>query len=206
MHALLALTQSVALALASAAGAPSTSPLPATSSQPEKAPAKPSETPAKPATPPEKAPPTPPADPSTEDILRDMEKQRGNSPAKPSPAPQPAAPAPGGPAQPGVRVQSPSGRLLREGTFLVERRGRLVRATTGDWLYTFDADAKGQADPTMVVLPCQKLEAMEKLAERYGESLSFTVTGQVFVYKNKNYILPATFRVNRSDDDIKSTQ
>jgi hypothetical protein len=189
-----------------AAGAPTPALTPDTSPQPEKAPAKPAEDAPKQ---PEKAPPTPatpPADPSTEDILRDMEKQRGTAPVAPSPSPaatQPATPAPG---QPAVRVQNAGGRLLREGTFLVERRGRLVRATTGDWLYTFDADAKGQADPTMVVLPCQKLEGMEKLAERYGESLSFTITGQVFVYKNRNYILPATFRVNRAEDDIKSAQ
>jgi hypothetical protein len=128
-----------------------------------------------------------------------MEKERGNVPA---PTPSTAPPAV---EQPQSRVVH-TGRLLREGTFLVERRGRMVRSATGDWMYTFDADAKGQADPTMVLMPCQKLEAMEKLAERYGESITFTLTGQVFVYKNRNYLLPGPFQVNRVNEDIKTTQ
>jgi hypothetical protein len=153
---------------------------------------------------PEKAkqPEKSPADPSTEDVLKQMEKERGNAPA---PTPSTAPPAvEQAPAAPNRRVRT--GRLLREGTFLVDRRGRMVRAANGDWMYTFDADAKGQADPTMVLMPCQKLEAMEKLAERYGESITFTLTGQVFVYKNRNYLLPGPFRVNRANDDIKTTQ
>lgn len=143
-----------------------------------------------------------PADPSTEDVLKQMEKERGNVPAPtPSTAP-PAVEQP--PAGPNGRVRT--GRLLREGTFLVDRRGRMVRGANGEWMYTFDADAKGQADPTMVLMPCQKLEAMEKLAERYGESITFTLTGQVFAYKNRNYLLPGPFRVNRANEDIKTNQ
>jgi hypothetical protein len=218
MHTVIALGQSLAMLLSGAGALPLdrevTSPV--ASAQPEKKEAPPASppAPAKPATPPTPPPSQPPADPATEDVLKEMEKQRGNVPP---PSPAPAVPAQGtppttapsptpAPAAPGVRVQTSAGRLLREGTFLVDRRGRLVRSSTSEWMYTFDTDAKGQADPTMVLMPCQKLEAMEKLAERYGESLTFTVTGQVFVYKNRNYLLPATFRVNRAEGDIKTAQ
>jgi len=180
---------------------------PATSPQPEK-PAEKKEPPAK--TEPEKKAPAkePPADPSTEDVLKEMEKQRGKAPA-PTPSTAPPTPGPSTPAAdapPAKAVRPVIGRLLREGTFLVDRRGRMVRASNGDWTYAFDADAQNQADPTMILMPCQKLEAMEKLAERYGESVTFSVTGQVFVYKNRNYLLPGPFQVHRANLDLKTAQ
>jgi hypothetical protein len=223
MPALVALTQAFALTIAANAGpaadfpAPLDTPLAGTqvdAAQPDK----PAEKPPEKRDPEKKEadPKEPPADPSTEDVLRDMEKQRGDAPAPiPSTAP-PVAPAnPGASASAGAPGAAPAnlpaarptvGRLLREGTFLVDRRGRMVRTANGDWTFSFDADAQNQADPTMVLMPCQSLEAMEKLATRYGEALTLKVTGQVFVYKNRNYILPARFQVIPMGGDIKTTQ
>lgn len=215
MHILLVAVQAIGLTLAADSGvlsepltlapAPETSAREPELAQPSAQPEKPAEKqPEKPAEKKNTDPKEPPADPSTEDVLKDMEKQRGNVPP-PTPSTAPPVQQPQQPAANPARPVA-AGRLLREGTFLVNRRGRMVRSSSGDWTFAFDADAQNQADPTMVLMPCQKLEAMEKLAERYGESLTFSLTGQVFVYKNRNYLLPGPFRVERANEDLKTNQ
>lgn len=151
-----------------------------------------------------------PAEPSPQDTIRDLERRATPpAPATPPPAPAPA-PAPAtGPAP--VPVVAPTGlpiatttaggaKLLREGTFLASRRGRLIRTSDGNWTFAFDADRSGKADPSMTLMPCLNLQAMERLVERGGESLSFTVSGQVFVYRGRNYLLPTLYVVNRRAD------
>ncbi|MCA3005779.1 MAG: hypothetical protein ACK51N_03365 [bacterium] len=156
--------------------------------------------------------PAPPATPtSPQQIIRDLEKQAGQpggAPTQPgTPAAQPASAQPPAPAAPGT-VTSPAagGRLLREGSFLTNRKGRLVRGALQaggshpEWFFVFDNTAgepAAKADPAMVLMPCQNLMSMEKLVERGGESLSFTVSGQVFVYHGRNHLLPTMFTVNR---------
>ncbi len=140
--------------------------------------------------------------------IRDME--RGRTPATPSstvptpvqnPAQTPAAfPGPTGAAE------GTSARLLREGTFINARRGRLTRSVTGELLFTMDADGRGRADAAMVLLPCQNLQGMERVVERAGESVTFTVSGQVFVYKGRNFLMPTLFQVNRRPGEVTPAQ
>ncbi len=157
---------------------------------------------APPATPPPAQPapekpaaPAASAQPSPAQIMDEVEK------ARPKDAPAPAAtPAPEGERKDGSEARTASGRLLREGSFIANRKGRMVRASSGDWAMTFDADATGPADPPMILMPCLNLMSMEKIAERAGDTLTFTVSGQVFVYKGKNYLLPSMYVINRAGD------
>lgn len=172
-------------------------------------------------------PPAPPpaqppaADPA--DTIKRMEEQRKKdnppAPAKPSTTP-PVAPAPAKPAstptttppatpavrQPGapepVAEPATTGtRLLRENTFITQRRGRMTRSMTNEWVFTMDADAKGaRAEPAMVLMPCLNLQNMEKAVERSGEGTNFTISGTVYVYKGRNYLLPSMFVVNRRSE------
>lgn len=92
-------------------------------------------------------------------------------------------------------------RLIREGVQITARTGRIVRAPGGNWMMTFDNDTDTQADVSdgttldtpMEVLPCLSLQAMETLAERYGPRLRFTVSGTVYVYDGRNYLLPSMY-------------
>jgi hypothetical protein len=47
---------------------------------------------------------------------------------------------------------------------------------------------------------------MEKILDRAGESVTFTLSGQVFVYKGRNYILPTLYQVNRRGGDVNTAQ
>lgn len=87
-----------------------------------------------------------------------------------------------------------AGQLVREGAFLRNRRGRLVRGE-GAWVYVFDADAQGSAEPPMVMLPCRRLSEMQQSLETQAKSVTFQITGQVFAYRGRNYLLPTYFSI-----------
>lgn len=153
------------------------------------------------------------------DTIKKMEEQRKKENPSPAAAP-PAAPSATPPTAPAATPPgtapaprpSPSGadaivepattgtRLLRENTFITQRRGRLTRSMTSEWVFTMDSDGKGKSEPAMVLMPCMNLQNMEKTVERAGEGTSFTVSGTVYVYKGRNYLLPSMYVVNRRSD------
>lgn len=90
----------------------------------------------------------------------------------------------------------PKGKLLPEGSFIVNRLGRMIRAEHGgNWLFAFDSDGDAQQDPPMVLLPSRRLEQMEKLAQERGDALQLVVSGKVLVYHKRNYLLPTIVKV-----------
>jgi hypothetical protein len=139
-------------------------------------------------------------DATAEDVLNELLRRRAENPliepAKPDRNPgqelQPGAAQPLGTA-PGVRQT----KLKREGQFVITRRARMIRSTGGlsPWLLTFEADSDGLADPPMFVMPCRMLEDMEKVVGDRGDQVVFIVSGQVFVYRGANYILPTLMKL-----------
>ncbi len=105
--------------------------------------------------------------------------------------------------------------LLREGTFLVDRRGSMVRLSTGEWAFFFHPDAESRADRPMLLLPCARLAAMAQIAEA-DPSHVVMVSGQVFAYRQRNYLLPTLHRIvpgggvaapaARDDGGVRSTE
>ena len=87
--------------------------------------------------------------------------------------------------------------LIPEGTQVVARRGRMSRGPRGTWWFTFDADVDGLVDPPMVLLPCLLRERMERYAERSGERAAMLLSGRVYQYEDRNYILPTMFQIPR---------
>jgi len=89
-----------------------------------------------------------------------------------------------------VAPGAPSVQVLREGTFIVDRTGRLSRGADGQtWELTFDSDGRAMRDPPLVVLPNLKLMAMEDATKAQSRDLRFRVTGMVTEYGGRNYIL-----------------
>jgi hypothetical protein len=95
---------------------------------------------------------------------------------------------------------------MPEGSFLAARRGRLVRSAGGEWMLVFDTGLQDTADGPMGLMPCAALGNMERLAEQQGEAASFTVSGQVFLYHDRNYVLPAIYQLNHRNGDVIPTQ
>lgn len=96
-----------------------------------------------------------------------------------------------------VKQQENEIKLTPEGTQIISRRGRMHRGVSGTWWFTYDADATGLSDPPMVILPCLLLERMERYAARSGAYTAMLLSGRVYVYENRNYILPTMFQIPR---------
>jgi hypothetical protein len=114
----------------------------------------------------------------------------------PSAVGQPLQPINEGPAadattgKAAVAPGAPQLNVLREGTYVVDRTGRLTRGSDGQTAeFTFDADGKALKDPPMVILPNRTLMQMENAIQSTSKDLKFRVTGMVTEYKGRNYVL-----------------
>lgn len=128
--------------------------------------------------------------PSARDRLDDMLKPTTQTSARP------LQPANGGPETDrttgtgAIVPGAPTLNVLREGSFIVDRVGRLTRASDGQgWEFTFEADGQALRDPPVLVLPNLKLMLMEDQLKETRRDLKFRVTGMVTEYRGRNYIL-----------------
>jgi hypothetical protein len=135
-------------------------------------------------------------DPSIDEVVREMIDRPDDvvtiSP-RGSQAPRPAAPGDAaGSLVAGIGDQSAGwAPLLPEDSFVSRGRGRLVRLATGDWVFVFFGTESGLSFAPMVVLPCRELERAEGVVEDPSLGSVFDITGQVYVYRGRNYILPS---------------
>lgn len=91
----------------------------------------------------------------------------------------------------GADLFAPEGQTLPEGAYLAQRRGTLHRLDSGVWVFVFDADAAGRAEPPMVVAPSIGLMQMRRLVEsRADAGLRFKVSGRVTLYRGRNFLVP----------------
>jgi hypothetical protein len=116
-------------------------------------------------------------------------------PIRPLPGPgTPITPLPADSSIPGLedadyRVHPPP--LRSEGTFLIHKRGSMLRLPTGERAFIFETDDKDKTERPMVLIPNQVLQRMEQSAAERSEPSVFYITGQVFSFKNVNYLLPS---------------
>jgi hypothetical protein len=89
-----------------------------------------------------------------------------------------------------VAPGAPAVTLMREGTDIVNRVGRLTRSADGQsWEFTFESDGRSMQDPPVVVLPNLNLMKMESVTGGMSRDLRFRITGEVTEYRGRNYIL-----------------
>jgi len=81
--------------------------------------------------------------------------------------------------------------LLREGSFLVQSRGSLARrASDGSWEYVLAGAGDSSAPRRLTLLPNTLLTEIIQVVEAApGEDFEFEITGEVFAYRGRNYLL-----------------
>jgi hypothetical protein len=132
-------------------------------------------------------------EPAVRDLSQLREQRPTVEPVR-TPQPQPTD----GPGQPNVTVEvdhavlgvapgQPQPRLRREGDFLLGRRGHIVQAVSGE--FVFLPENPGPADPPMLLHHNQWLETLESLMAQGDDRRLFTVSGQVHVYRGANHLL-----------------
>ena len=149
---------------------------------------------------------------SADDVLQDLLNQRDNTPppdpsdtskpgeggASPPTLPPAAEDGPGTLADPlliGLDTDQPQAELKPEGQFIVARTGRLIRSASGSQaLFVLDADQRDAPEPPMIIQSCKLLETMEDTVREQGDTVPFVITGQVYVYRGANYLLPTIVR------------
>jgi len=119
-------------------------------------------------------------------IMRDLERETGPVQRRTS-SPPVTQPREGG---------ATNSKLMREGSSIIMRRGKISRDAGGGWVFLFDADATGLADPPMTLLPCLLLHRLERHAQTRGNA-SVLLSGRVYTYDDRNYLLPSVFQLPR---------
>jgi hypothetical protein len=117
--------------------------------------------------------------PAQANILRNLLGQRDRlRPIQPRPSEEPS--------EAGAGVGPDGLPLLLEGTFLVERPGRLMRED-GRAVFVFRVDADSAGSRSMPMLENQLLETMEREAKA-GFS-EFIISAEVTRYRGRNFLL-----------------
>ena len=93
--------------------------------------------------------------------------------------------------------------LRREGEFIVNRRGRLIRSPeTGRLLFVLEADSEQSPELPLVMQACQLLETMEDTTDRRGDTTVFILSGQVHTYRGANYLMPTMMKIAVDDGNL----
>jgi len=88
-----------------------------------------------------------------------------------------------------------AGGRLYEGAFLADQIGRLASLDGGVTAVRFEPGPDGRAVPPMALLPCTTLQRMEQVRHARQTEPRFRVSGQVFLYKGRNYLMPTAYQV-----------
>ena len=83
---------------------------------------------------------------------------------------------------------------IASGTRLSLRAGRLSRdPQAGSWRFVPE-QATGSGDPSIEILPCLLLEKLENAARENDVAPEILISGTVYAYEGRSYLLPSSFR------------
>jgi len=136
-------------------------------------------------------PATRPTNRSAEETLRQMLQPQGEA-ARPLRPAEEAPPAVDETSGAGAVAPNAAPRaVLREGTLLLDRVGRLTRGgDDGKTLeFTIDSDGRGMADAPMILLPNRALARLEGAVQTSYRDLKIRASGEVMEYRGRNYLL-----------------
>jgi hypothetical protein len=128
-----------------------------------------------------------------DEIERRLEERAGR-------APQSRPSVSGSPRGPGDA--SGTDAPLANGTRLTLRLGRLSRdPQAGSWRFVPQQNS-GSGDPSLEILPCLLLEKLETTARESDAPPAILISGTVYAYEGRNFLLPTSFRRAREGRGI----
>lgn len=145
------------------------------------------------------------SEPSIDQIVAELDKAAGARPEAPSVRiAQQAAEFASDPAA--EQPESAAAARVMPAGFLAGRRARIVRGSDGRLFARFDNGPSGATEPAMALLPCQNTAAIEALVDSTGDLGTLTLSGHVQVFRNRNYLLPTMYVVNRPSEQVSPAQ
>ena len=112
----------------------------------------------------------------------------------------------------GVPKQAP---VLPEGSFIAAARGTMQRSGPDrPWVFKIDRSSEDDALQNLTLLPNSLLEEMEQNQADRDDTIQFTVSGPVLLYRGRNYLLPQHVemetghaqRPGTSQDEVPATE
>jgi len=88
-----------------------------------------------------------------------------------------------------IKPNAPPVVVVREGTMVIDRLGRISHTEGGQAEFNFESDGKALRDPPMILLPNLILNQIEDQITVSNRDLKLRVTGVVTEYKGRNYLL-----------------
>jgi hypothetical protein len=123
-------------------------------------------------------------DAAVEELERRLEERIGRAPVQPIPDNRPRG------DEPAARREPP----VASGTRLVRRAGRLARdPQSGAWRFV-PTQSTGRGDGSLELMPCLMLERLERDAREGDASPEILLSGTVYGYEGRSYLLPSGFR------------
>ncbi len=129
-------------------------------------------------------------------LLKDAPK---NELISPIPIDQPAAPG----TLVGTAPDANNLLLKREGSYAVNKAGRIEKISGGFLPYRFVF--RDESMPDMYLMPCGLLQDMEAIVQRHGDDIDFVLSGQIFVYRGDNYLLPTLMKLEPRRGNLNPT-
>jgi hypothetical protein len=135
--------------------------------------------------------PPPSSRPSSAQQLLDEMLAAESARRKPEASPSNPAAAEDRTSGPGaVSPSAPPLLVLREGSEVVDRVGRLTHSADGKTAeFAFDSDGSALRDPPLIILPNLKLTTMENAVSADNPDVRFRVTGMITEYRGRNGVL-----------------
>lgn len=146
-------------------------------------------------------------------------------PATDSVAAPPVTPRPPGTAEPpqpgitsgidwlaglaGLELDVPQPTLLAERTFLSSRAGEIIRGPSDTLIFIPSAEAEDPrpGEGPMLLMPSGELARVEAAMGKTEDRIPFTVTGEIFIYADRNYLLlAAASRVLEAEPEDKPAE
>jgi hypothetical protein len=81
-----------------------------------------------------------------------------------------------------------------DGTLILSRRGRLLRGRYGAWIFVFDADAWGEEDASVVLLPSPMLRTLINQGKSSDYRQPVHVSGSLSSYHGRRFLVPTAAR------------
>ncbi|MDP6987718.1 MAG: hypothetical protein QGG74_06710 [Phycisphaerales bacterium] len=77
-----------------------------------------------------------------------------------------------------------------DGTLVLSRRGRILRGRHGAWVFVFDADAWGEGDAPVVLLPSPTLNTIIAQGKRSDYRDPLHISGALSHYRGRRFLVP----------------
>ncbi len=101
-----------------------------------------------------------------------------------------------------IALSDEIGRLLPEGSFIVQLEGRVHATSPGAWIFEPTQLVDNARIRPMVVLPSQSMARLIQLVGQDAQNNNVSLTGEILLYRGRNYLLISAITAHAQEAQI----